>query len=42
MLVADRRTYSAPSELQGRIEACIEVEADRFVEFFLSRVLPAA
>jgi purine nucleosidase/pyrimidine-specific ribonucleoside hydrolase len=41
MLVADRRTYDAPSELQGRIEACMEVESDRFVEFFLSRVLPA-
>lgn len=42
MLVADRRTYNAPSELQGRIEACVEVEAERFVKFFLSRVLPPA
>lgn len=42
MLVADRRTYSAPSELQGRMEACVEVEAERFVKFFLTRVLPPA
>jgi purine nucleosidase/pyrimidine-specific ribonucleoside hydrolase len=42
MLVADRRMYSAPSELQGQIDACVEVEADRFVEFFLSRILPPA
>lgn len=42
MLVADRRTGSAPSELKGRIDACIEVEAERFVNFFLDRVLPPA
>ena len=42
MLVADRRIHSDPSELQGRIDACVEVEADRFVKFFLSRVLPPA
>jgi purine nucleosidase len=42
MLVADRRKHNAPSELRGRIDACVEVEADRFVKFFLSRVLPPA
>jgi inosine-uridine nucleoside N-ribohydrolase len=41
MLVADRRKYNAPSELLGRIQACVEVDAERFVKFFLSRVLPA-
>ncbi len=40
MLVTDRRSHSAPSELGGRIEACIDVEAERFVNFFLDRVLP--
>jgi purine nucleosidase/pyrimidine-specific ribonucleoside hydrolase len=40
MLVADRRRTNAPSGLQGRIRACIDVNADRFVKFFLDRVLP--
>jgi purine nucleosidase/pyrimidine-specific ribonucleoside hydrolase len=40
MLVADRRRTNAPSGLQGRIQGCIEVNADRFVKFFLDRVLP--
>jgi inosine-uridine nucleoside N-ribohydrolase len=40
MLVADRRRSNASSGLQGRIEACVDVDAERFVEFFLDRVLP--
>jgi purine nucleosidase/pyrimidine-specific ribonucleoside hydrolase len=42
MLVADRRRNNAPSGLQGRIEVCVEVNAERFVQFFLDRVLPAS
>jgi purine nucleosidase len=42
MLVADRRRNNAPSGLQGRIEACVEVNAGRFVEFFLDRLVPAS
>ena len=39
MLVADRRKTDAPSGLRGRIQACVEVDADRFVSFFLDRLL---
>jgi len=39
MLVADRRRTKARSGLQGRIQACVDVSADRFVEFFLDRLL---
>jgi purine nucleosidase/pyrimidine-specific ribonucleoside hydrolase len=40
MLVADRRGTSAPSGLAGRVRACVDVNADRFVKFFLDRLLP--
>jgi purine nucleosidase len=40
MLLADRRKTNAPSELPGRIRGCVGVGADRFVKFFLDRVLP--
>jgi inosine-uridine nucleoside N-ribohydrolase len=42
MLVADRRKTKASSGLQGRIHGCVEVQAGRFVEFFLDRVLSSA
>ncbi len=41
MLVADRRKVNAPSELQGRIQGSVEVDADRFVRFFLDRLAPS-
>jgi inosine-uridine nucleoside N-ribohydrolase len=39
MLVADRRKTDAASGLAGRIQGCVEVHADRFVSFFLDRLL---
>ena len=39
MLVADRRKAKAPSGFDGRIQGCVEVSAERFVKFFLDRVL---
>jgi inosine-uridine nucleoside N-ribohydrolase len=42
MLIADRRRTAAKGGLPARIQACIEVEAERFVEFFLDRLLGQA